>query len=181
MKVWALLLVAVKAKSTQAFASEVGLIDISNVTFDSNIDSFDSSSTLSSRLHHVISHVERQSRIDGWGSKSSNRDEGQPAATVQLGHGSADLAPGSFTIKVETMQQQQQVIVKVVASDTTGLQSALGRLARELRVTTGRVAIPGDLNITVDGSKALWPLRGHQYSAQHHPSMFKTWTEFDCA
>ena len=47
----------------------------------------------------------------------------------------------------------------------------LCRLARELRVSAGRVRVPSDLRVVVDGAKALWPMRGHQYTAAHHPSM----------
>lgn len=65
-------------------------------------------------------------------------------------------------------------IVEVVAWTSTGLQRALGRLVREIRVSATAVAIPDWLSIAWAASAhQRWAIRGHQYTAAHHFSMFR--------
>ena len=69
--------------------------------------------------------------------------------------------------------------VVIAAVDGAGLRAGIGRLLRELRISPGRVALPRDFRFSEDASRALWQLRGHQYTAAHHGSMFRSWDGFD--
>ena len=67
----------------------------------------------------------------------------------------------------------------ISAVDGAGLRAGIGRLLRELRISPGRVALPRDFRFSEDASRSLWQLRGHQYTAAHHGSMFRSWDGFD--
>jgi hypothetical protein len=83
-----------------------------------------------------------------------------------------------LTVQHDAQRDCNKIEIKIAAPDEDGFQLGIGRLARELRVGPGWVHLPRALRIEEDGA-ALWPLRGHQYTAAHNPSMFRTWDEFD--
>ena len=157
-------------------------------------------------LRHLSNHVQRRSGLAGWGSRASplcgKADQGQcsllrlvaTSAQQSLSPGSFRLtaartpsAPGSapfpsaskFLGKIPRSSAPGAVVITIAAGDDAGLRAGIGRLAREIRISASNVTLPHGLVVAHDGAAALWPLRGHQYTAAHHPSMFKTWDEFD--
>jgi hypothetical protein len=112
--------------------------------------------------------VRQRSGLSSWGEQLTGtvlrlelHPEGVPAT-----------ASGSFSIRADSGA------VALAAVDDTGLRQAVGRLLRELRISPGRVTLPRGFAYSEDASEALWPLRGHQYTAAHYGSMFRSWEGF---
>jgi hypothetical protein len=167
-------LVALASGKPNTTATGAVLIDISNAAFEVS-DTARGTVTgggLVQFMHHIIKQIQTRSGLSQWGGTLTEDGDDSLCTTLQLDQSGG--RPGWFTV---TVHQEPKQLVKIVASDTTGFRAALGRLARELRASTGRVLIPEGLDIRSE--PPLWPLRGHQYTAAHHPSMFKTWAEFD--
>ena len=144
-------------------------------------------------LHHLGAHVQHRSGVRGWGSVPA-----PPRGTLDLCPAGAATAllrlrlqprpgssaghPGSFALAVHVGGAPcNGTLVVVAAPDVAGIRDGLGRLGRELRVRAAAVGVPASLSVVGGGGgeRALWALRGHQYTAAHHPSMFRTWDLFD--
>jgi hypothetical protein len=88
-------------------------------------------------------------------------------------------SPGSFSVAVSTAAGVGGTdTITVAATDAAGLRAGCGRLQRELRIDPGSVRLPRDFSCVVDAADALWEMRGHQFTAAHYGSMFRTWSEF---
>eukprot|EP00041_Stephanoeca_diplocostata_P025376 m.661222 g.661222 ORF g.661222 m.661222 type:complete len:1283 (+) comp22735_c0_seq3:18-3866(+) len=87
-----------------------------------------------------------------------------------------------------------QHVLTLVATTTTAFDNGVRHFLRHARMYfhTGRITIPLAHDISAatasttrvllsnhEGSRERWHVRGHQYTAAHHPSMFRTWEEFD--
>ena len=98
----------------------------------------------------------------------------QPHVRVQSG---ATAGPGSYVL---SEQNGTAALLVVRAGDDEAVLAGIARLIRELRVnhSTGTAHLPTGLRVEHNASAALWPLRGHQLTTAHHPSVFRTWKEF---
>ena len=157
-------------------------------------------------LRHLGEHIQYRSGIAGWASVLGGDHVPRPSAPCPVAAGGTVASvlqlrldddggagavsrgrmrprpAGSFSLAVHARGSPCNGTWRIViaASDHAGLRGGLGRLARELRVyRAARVEVPAGLAVEQDGSATLWPLRGHQYTSQHHPSMFRTWDMFD--
>ena len=146
-------------------------------------------------MQHLRAHVARRhGTSEPWATEAGSSPAADPnrcAAAVIRCDDRLDQPqppPGGYTLNVEEEPldpaacggggaNATRTTVRLSASDDAGFQAAIGRLARELRVWPGRVAVPRSLSVGGGGDAALWPLRGHQYTAAHHPSMFRSWAE----
>ena len=133
----------------------------------------------------LIRDVRRRSGMAGWGDEGGVA--GQQEASTQgvvinlkladtVGREDrATRSPNSFAIAVDA----RAAAVTVAATDLPGLHAGIGRLQRELRVFIGGcIDLPRNFSCVLDGSASLWPMRGHQFTAAHYSSMFRTWPEF---
>ena len=118
----------------------------------------------------LLASVRHRSGVESWGADTSGT-----VLTLQLSPASATATSGSFSIQVDSGAN----VVVIAGVDDLGLRAGVGRLLRELRISPGRVALPRTFSYSEDSSKALWQLRGHQYTAAHHGSMFRSWEGFD--
>ena len=156
------------AVSSEVYVDTTDLLDISAVSWNRSDGVHE--------LDSLLTNVRQRSGLASWGEDSIGvslsleiHPDGLAATT-----GSAALrAGGSFSIRAGSEE------VVIAAVDGIGLRAGVGRLLRELRVRPGHVGLPRDFSYSEDASKALWQMRGHQYTAAHHGSMFRSWEGFD--
>ena len=103
------------------------LVDITNLTGAPTAAQIQYSSPL---LEHVLERVRQRSGINDWGKG------------LNLEYTTA-VSSGSFSIALLNTTNT----VRIVAADSRGMNAAIGRLARELRVSIGAVKLPLDLRI----------------------------------
>ena len=104
------------------------LVDITNLTGAPTAAQIQYSSPL---LEHVLERVRQRSGIKDWGSNGLNLEY------------TTAVSSGSFSIALLNTTKT----VRIVAADSRGMDAAVGRLARELRVSIGAVKLPLDLRI----------------------------------
>ncbi len=129
-----------------------------------------------------MAHVRHRSGIATWGDQPFGiplRLELSAGGEIKTAHDGTLRSTSSFSIQVDSTTSERVNKITLAAVDDAGLRAAVGRLLRELRIGPGRVTIPHSFTYFEDSSAALWPMRGHQYTAAHYGSMFRTWEGFD--
>eukprot|EP00911_Craspedida_sp_UC1_P002835 UC1_evm1s2078 len=121
-------------------------------------------------------------------SATKSTSNSSSGSVVTLEASKINIRQGAFAIYTTTTTTTTTAgaragtvaIIELAAHDSLGFRLGAERLVREIYINdSGRAFLPPLLRVTWSPLKELWPMRGHQYTAAHHASMFRTWGGFE--